>query len=378
MNKNFGFDKYDFTTIEETMRSYYPIDSQENNPKKNISDLADFDKINELITENFIVQKNYRERWVKFKNFLKQELKKPVQETMIAVFPCYSGKVILKKEGNDTLIYRKELHFYVSLLGPYYSIIGLDSTDIFLQDSSSIHTQNGLTPYTANHAITVSPYMEYQEQFTLLQAKIVEYLPSFKFIPFSICLRKMPGMPILDSFSKDPYQDSVFNALFRPDDNLSAQKRGDSFFGAEEWLKVKRLDRLAIDEINQDFAKRSELVKTQETLHKVWILESINILPTTTMMGGGAFINMDHMQVLDLSNPLCATFTTKENEVPVDTKYAITDNEIHFDGINAQEIKFLISSFMPNELKITIRLKIELESAKKFDGDVFELVYIPY
>ena len=378
MNKNFGFDKHDFTTIEETIRSYYPIDSQENNPKKNISDFADFDKINELIIENFIVQKNYRERWVKFKNFLKQELKKPVQETMIAVFPCYSGKVILKKEGNDTLIYRKELHFYVSLLGPYYSIIGLDSTDIFLQDFSSIYTQNGLTPYTANHAITVSPYMEYQEQFTLLQAKIVEYLPSFKFIPFGICLRKMPGMPILDSYSKDPHKDSVFNALFRPDEILNVQKRGDSFFGTEEWLKVKRLDRLAIDEINQDFAKRSELVKTQETLHKVWKLESMNISPVTSMMGGGASINMDHMQVLDLSNPLCATFTTKENEVPVNTKYAITDNEIHFDGITAQEIKFLISSFMPNELKITIRLNIELKGGKKFDGDVFELVYIPY
>ena len=377
MNTDFRFGKYDFTPIEDTIRTYYPIENPEKYDDKNVYEFPGFEKLNEVINDNFDIQKHYSERWVKFKNFLKLELKKPVQETMSAFHPCYSGKVVLKKEKNTSLVYRKELHFYISLLGPYYSIIGLDSSEILLEHTFSTTEETRLVPYRANHAITVSPFLEYEEQFTLLQEKIVEYFPDYKFVPFKISMRNIPGTSLFEPYNEDILKDSVFYALFRPDDIFNTQTRGDNFFGALDWLKVKKLNKIRLEQIREDFLKKSDINKSDLTLHKVWKLQTTTRLPST-QKNGGASITLDSIQVLDLSDATSAVITTEENEEPSSTAYSIINDEIRFDHFTSDAIMLIISDLTINQLKVIVRLNVQLKDDQKLEGDVFELIYIPY
>ena len=89
VDTNFGYGNHDFSSILETIKRYYPVDHPESFSGENIEDFPGLKEMGDLTGDNFFKQKNYRERWVKFRKFLKQELKLPVAETMIADFPCY-------------------------------------------------------------------------------------------------------------------------------------------------------------------------------------------------------------------------------------------------------------------------------------------------
>jgi hypothetical protein len=114
---------------------------------------------------------------------------------MNAFFPCYSGFVILQKETSNHS--QKELHFFISLLGPYYCILGKTQT----RDKVSL---------------TVSPYQDFEISFQLLQRKITEYFPKLRFIPFDIAMKKLPGISLLYPGASEHLKDTIFSGLFDP------------------------------------------------------------------------------------------------------------------------------------------------------------------
>lgn len=107
---NWGYSKHDFSSIGETICKYFPIENPDEYLEKDIRYFVGIRRVEEILNENFFT-KNYRERWVKFRKFLREELKEPFLESTIAIYPCYSGIVILKEEKNNNLTYTKELHF---------------------------------------------------------------------------------------------------------------------------------------------------------------------------------------------------------------------------------------------------------------------------
>jgi hypothetical protein len=82
--------------------------------------------------EHFINPKNYKARWTKLNQFLKKEVRKPVHATVSLFNCCYSGEIVLEEIKNEDFIKSKKLNFYVSILGPFFSVCGVDSTTIFL------------------------------------------------------------------------------------------------------------------------------------------------------------------------------------------------------------------------------------------------------
>jgi len=73
---NWGYEIHDFSSIQETLSKYFPIKNPELYNKKNIGDFKGVKEIEEVLNDNFCTNKRYKERWGKFKQFLKQELKK--------------------------------------------------------------------------------------------------------------------------------------------------------------------------------------------------------------------------------------------------------------------------------------------------------------
>jgi len=234
---NWDHTKHDFSAIEETLYKYFPIKNFELYNEENVQNFQGFKEIEEILNDNFFTTKNYRERWGKFKKFLKQEFKKTIYESMVAWYPCYSGFIVLQKDSNKNLTYRKELHFFISLLGPYYTILGIDKSEVQLEEAfrDLDQAENSIIrTYPANHVLTVSPYMEYKESFIILQKKILEYFPSLKYVPYQVNLRKVEGISLLYPESEGNIKDSVFSALFKPDHSLNTTTRGDAFYGYDE------------------------------------------------------------------------------------------------------------------------------------------------
>lgn len=376
---NWGYDKHDFSAIEETLIKYLPIANPHDYNEENIEDFKGIQDIGEILNINFGTNKIYREKWGKFKKHLKEGLKSPVQESTVAFYPCYSGIVTLKKEKNNNLIYSKELHFFISLLGPYYCILGVDKCEIMLAEL--MPTMNGseeiLTrPYSANLAITVSPYLEFQESFLDLQNKILDYFPSLKFVPYSINLRKEEGISLIYPSSEEKIKNTVFSALFNPDNFFNSEPRGDTYFGLNEWLKIKKLDKSRIDKIKEDLLSRSLKIElSSNTVNKIWKFKKV-IRLENSKVGNSTFV-MESILVLDLSNEKFATIILNEDEEPVISSYSIVDKKIKFDHFQ-NKLGFRIKELHANELKLILDINIKVDDNKEIKGDIIEMIFEVY
>lgn len=246
METDFSFnpEQYDFWSVYETMKKYYPLGIKDPGGIDCLFDqYPGQEAMREIIGENLVEQKNYRERWTKFKNTLKGNLKKPVQSTSILFAPCFSGLVLLKHKKDTEAIHRKELHFAVSLLGPFYTIFGMDSTTILLEREDKprelFEGEDARQYFEAVHAVTVSPYKEYEAPFLRLQQNITERFEGYKFVPYAINVMKLEGLHISYSSYGDNTDGTIYKALFNHLLDTEVMVRGDSYYGCDEWINNK-------------------------------------------------------------------------------------------------------------------------------------------
>jgi len=367
---NWGYSKHDFSSIHETLGTYFPIENPDQHIGKDIRDFEGVKKVEEILKGNFFTDKNYRERWGKFRKFLKEELKEPIHESMVAFYPCYSGIVILKEEKSNNLTYTKELHFFISLLGPFYTILGIDKAEIALEHLDR-DEENSSRSYEANLVVTVSPYLEYQEPFSILQKKIIEYFPSLKFIPYEVNIEKVDGISLIYPDTEGDAKNSVFSALFRPDNYFNTETRGNRHYGFDEWLIVQKLDIEQIREIKEGLLKRSLKVESELSVHKVWRLTEANYILNDIS------IIVDLVQVIDLSESNFATLILKEDEEPLISNYSIEGDRIdieHFQG----RISFRIQELDVNRLKLILHVDFITNDEEAYKYDVFEMIFEVY
>ncbi|MBO9701003.1 MAG: hypothetical protein J7604_12390 [Sporocytophaga sp.] len=367
---NWGYIKHDFSSIHETLGKYFPIENPDQFNGKDIRDFVGVKRVEEILNENFFTI-NYRERWGKFRKFLKEELKEPFHNSTIAFYPCYSGIVILKEEKNNNLTYTKELHFFISLLGPFYTILGIDKAEITLEEHFNWDKENSSSSYEANLVVTVSPYMEYQEPFNMLQKKIIEYFPSLKFIPYEVNIEKVEGVSLIYPDTQGDAKNSVFSALFRPDNYFNTETRGNTHYGFDEWLIVKKLDEERIREIKEGLLKRSLKIESELTVHKVWKLKKANyILQNITII-------IDLFQIIDFSENNFATIIYKEDEEPLISNYSITDDRIEIESFQGR-IRFRIQELGVNELKLILHVDFIPKDGEPYKYNVFEMIFEVY
>lgn len=220
--------KHDFRSVLRTIKEYYPIENPDGFDEESVRGFTGVERMEEIVYNNFYIQKNYRERWGGFRKFLKKGIKEHFRETMIAFYPCYSGVVTLKAEKFQEYTLRKEVHIYISLLGPYYTIVGVDRAEMESLDGA----------FSANMALTVSPFLEFGVAFLNLQEKISDYFPDFKFVPYRIGKRELKGISLVNQ--SHPKQDTVFSALFRPEDLYYSKVRGDERYGYDDWKFIQQ------------------------------------------------------------------------------------------------------------------------------------------
>jgi hypothetical protein len=225
---------YDFSAIHATIKEFHPIDSDKRLTAKNIAASPGFKKIGALIEDNFVNKKNYKARWKKLNEFLNAEIKKPVRDTVSLSNCCYSGVVILENSKTGDIIRSKALHFYISLLGPFFSIHGIDSSTIILPIDPRYGNDTG--HFAATHAVMVSPAFEYESVFRSLEDKLKESFPGYSFVPYDVGMSTIKNISVEDDLRDLRLLDTVYEGLFGQVAVHNCTWRGDRNYGLRAWL----------------------------------------------------------------------------------------------------------------------------------------------
>jgi hypothetical protein len=227
---NFKFDKYDFFKIYESLKRYYPIGIS-NEAGEMYFSYSGFKELGNIIVENIHDEKNFYDRWKIFHQEIENEIGKEVKGTTYGQMPSFSSFILLETNTVENLTRTKELHFFVSLIGPFYTIIGRDYNIVNM----------GKLGYSksTNHLV-VSPEIEYAESFHYLCSKIESRFNGFRFIPFYIYEQTIEG---LNTRFFNGNNSSIFCALFHDLIDLKTPRIiGNHSFKSEDWIKEGYID----------------------------------------------------------------------------------------------------------------------------------------
>lgn len=229
------YDNHDFQRIYDCIKEYYPIEDAKRATPESIALTEGWKKMSALMNDNFVIQKNYRAKWSKFNQFLKKQIKKPVHSTMTLFNCCYSGEVVIEEIKGKDFIKHKKLEFYISVLGPFFSIIGVDSSIAFMPVDSFFGPPLG--HFIAKHCVTIAPVFEYETQFKLLEEKIRESFPGYSFVPYEIGMSTIPNISVDDDTYDRDINDSIYEGLFGEIALHDIVSRGDKRYGFTDWIK---------------------------------------------------------------------------------------------------------------------------------------------
>lgn len=220
--------KFDFWKIYDIIKKFYPIGIQKGEDKMFYS-YPGLKELGDIVVENIHENDNYIARWESFTNQIENLIQKKIVGTTYGQAPSFSAFVQLGTSSFDNLTRERELHFFVSLVGPFYTVIG--------QDKSIIKVGDGVFRNTSY--LVVSPENEFADIFNILCNKIEERFKGFRFVPFYICKQTIDGLDV--RYVNDSLN-SIFNALFNDHVDLNVRTLGDESYKSKDWIKEGYID----------------------------------------------------------------------------------------------------------------------------------------
>ena len=231
MKHNFSFNsgKYDLWPIYEAIKSYYPIGITRGDEVGIYFEYPGIEELEKIVVDNIHDRKTLTKRWSNFTKAIGEEIGLEIVGTTYGQAPSFSSSLILQKNQTGTCLHNKELHFTVSLIGPFFQIYGLDSTWITQQD--------GHTAYPSGNVVTASPIDEYKEIFEFVEDKIRSQFTDYRFVPFGIGQNTITGLQVryLDDKDCTIYQ-ALFNHLLN-DIYVTRFTKGNQYYGMKDWKK---------------------------------------------------------------------------------------------------------------------------------------------
>lgn len=222
---HFNSDAFDFWKIYDAIKRFYPIGIKKDESKMYFS-YPGLKELEDIIIDNIHEDKNFVERWDNFTKEIETEIGKEIIRTTYGQAPSFSSFVLLDTASVDDLTRTKELHFFVSLVVPFYTIVGQDNNTVKIDEYRS---------YRSTSYLVVSPENEFADTFKLLCDRIENRFKGFRFVFFEICKQTIEG---LDVCYTDEKLNSVFHALFNNHVDLTVwRKKGNDYFKSQDWIK---------------------------------------------------------------------------------------------------------------------------------------------
>jgi hypothetical protein len=219
----FNTKKYNFWPIYDCTKKYYPLGIAKDDGTDMYVSFPGLKELIAIIVENIHEEKSFNERWTSFESMVQAEARKMVTGTTYGQAPSFSSFLELEKTEYNGLTRIKELFFFVSVAGPFYTVIGQDKSEVTM--SSQI--------MRAVNFLVVSPEEDYAQPFHLLCKLIEERFKGFRFIPFGIGRQHLKGLEV---HYRNEKVNSVFHALFDAQIDLNAQPYGDDYYKSGDWI----------------------------------------------------------------------------------------------------------------------------------------------
>lgn len=214
-------EKFDFWSVYKSIIEYYPIGIENDYPCP-FFEYQGIKKLEDIVVQKVHDDKNYNEEWASYWEKVSEEVGLPIVGTTYGQAPSFSAYLILKEEKGSYCDYFEELHFSVSFVGPFYTIVG--------QSRTEVHQGDKLERFSAVNKVNSSPTEETQKYFELLIQKIKSKYPNYKFVPYDINELFIEGLRV-------PYRDEkrnrVYNALFNDLINFDTVNYGDPYYRPE-------------------------------------------------------------------------------------------------------------------------------------------------
>jgi hypothetical protein len=214
---------YDFLPVSDAVKKFYTLGLEKNialHPETPENKL-----LWEAINNQTDTYKQFNGKWQILITKIRAEISLPLTITTNPQLPCFSAFLQLEENKYADLTRKKGIHFFISLLGEFYSIIGEDSSAIEFEPGQYHHVTNSLT---------VSPVKEYAGCFNLIYTAIISFFENYRLIPFDVLLTKM------DSVYSPWFSDkmNLFETLYNNRLNIKCPNiNGDTGFGFENWYR---------------------------------------------------------------------------------------------------------------------------------------------
>ncbi len=360
------YQDHDFTLISDTIKEYFPVDKPKRLTSKTVSSSPGFKKIGKIVNEEFLNQKAYRDKWGKLTSNLKKAFKKPIHGHPDLSGGGFLGEVIIDEDKKPDFIRQKSLRFYISILGPFFSIHGVDSSIALLEFESRVKDFNKGN-FAATHAITISPVFEYQEVFNKLENELRAFFPGYLFVPYNVGMSTIKNISIADE-TRDPRSlDTIYGALFGLGAVHSCLTRGDRYYGMNDWVKpLNKKEKSLIDLISQHIIA----APNETSVHKVWKLQESKRLETFKVSGNLMF-GMDLFDVIDLTDKSKLIMVSKERGTPSSGKYRIKNEVIEIDP----NYSFRIVDLSTDGLTLNLSLNFK-DKDVSIKGEALEMRFV--
>jgi hypothetical protein len=216
--------------IGKTIEEYYPVGIDQQSAE--YFEYPGIKKLELMLAEYSSNNTSFHEVWKLFLIKLPKDLRKKMHSTTYGFVPGFSADLILERYEDEAMVRLKKLTFAVSMIGPFFSICGVDETFIKEKDHPT-------KAYGSINVITASPYKEFEKDFLYLKEKIEETFEGYQYVPMIAALSFLENMQIYHSYREEyTVYNALFNHLF---DYYDHQKlfRGDMLYGLDKSMLPK-------------------------------------------------------------------------------------------------------------------------------------------
>jgi hypothetical protein len=306
---------------------------------------------------------------------LKKKLKKPISAYPDLSSGGFIGEVVIEEDKTPDFIRQKLIRFYVSTIGPFFSIQGVDYSIALLPFELGNRLRKDLPGFdkgnfAATHCVTVSPSFEYQAAFTQLEDEIRSVFPGFLFVPYSFGMSTIENISIADD-SRDPrMEDTIYEALFGYRAVENCLTRGDERYGMDDWIRSFNENEKALTDL---ILKHSGINKGLSTIHKVWKFQTSERLQTFERRGNLMF-GMELFDIIDLTDESNLILVSGRGRgTPSLGQYMIKNDIIEIES----SLSLRIVSISSDELTLHLIVDIEDDNVS-LKGEIMAMKFTPF
>lgn len=358
--------EHDFSLLTKTIKEYFPVAKGKRLQPESVWESPGFKKMGAIIQAEFTDRKAYRSKWDKLTRHLSKVLQRKVYGFPDLGGGGFIGEVIIAEDNKPDFERKKSLNFYVSIIGPFFSIQGIDSSNAILRVASdNTIADNG--NFQVTHALTASPSFEYEEPFRALEKELREFFPGYQFVPYEIGMSTMKNISIEDELRDPRSIDTIYEALFGQQAVHTCIPRGDQRYGMNDWIRsLNEKEKSLANQIAQNSRRASDEI----TVHKVWKLTESKRLDTFNVTGNLMF-GMDLFDLIDLTDTSNFIMTSPVSGTPTVGKYSIKKDIIKVN----RNLSFRIVSLSKDILTLNMILNFK-QSSVAIKGEAAELRFI--